>query len=262
MSSPITFKRCKNCNEYLTSDHNYCSTCGAKIITERITLKKVLNESIERFFNIDNSFFRTFRDLWIAPENVIDGYINGLRKRYLNAFSYFALSLTIAGFYIFVLRKFSITPLSSEGDPNATFNNSVFNFSSDYQALLSSLSIPILALISMVVFHNYKKYNFTEHIIIYLYSYSHIAAVLSLIGAFGIFAGSFNSLLITLYAQILLYIIYHSYVLKRLFKLSTKQIILKTLLFLVILLFLFIIASIGAAILMFITDTLPPTPTK
>lgn len=40
--------------------------------------------------------------LWMKPEDVINGYVNGLRKRYMSAFSYFAVALTLGSIYMFI----------------------------------------------------------------------------------------------------------------------------------------------------------------
>ncbi len=228
--SPINI--CKNCNQTLKTYDLFCFKCGAKKITYRITLKHLLQETSQRLFSVDNSIFRTFKDLCVAPEKVIDGYINGLRKRYINAFSYFAISLTATGLFSFIIKKFSINLLPGFSKESIDAGEFAFNFISEYQSFISFLSIPLIALISLVVFHNYKKYNYIEHIIIYLYAYSHITTIISfLIIAMSLLNLNPNIIMITSYGQFLIYTLYIGFTLKRLFVLSFKKILLKTLLF-------------------------------
>ena len=80
---------CKNCSNQLSTNSDFCNSCGAKVIRNRLTLKNIFEHIIETFFNYDNKLLRTFIDLFKKPEKVIDGYINGVRKRYVNPISYF-----------------------------------------------------------------------------------------------------------------------------------------------------------------------------
>ncbi|WP_175487073.1 DUF3667 domain-containing protein [Zunongwangia mangrovi] len=59
----------------------------SKKIDSRLDLKLVFEEFSTIFFNIDNTFLKTFTTLFKAPEKVIDSYITGVRKRYLNVIS-------------------------------------------------------------------------------------------------------------------------------------------------------------------------------
>ena len=105
---------------------------------------------------------------------------------------------------------------------------------------------------SRLVFWNYKRFNMVEHFVIYLYAYSHIAMIFTLLGLMVIWyqplyqVFSFLGLPFT--------IIYIGYVLKRLFKLDSGALILKTALFglvLCILLFLMGIATFVAGVLLY-----------
>ena len=72
---------CKNCERQLRTDFRFCPDCGAKIIRNRITLKNLWGDVVERVFNIDNTFLKTFGHLFSKPEVVIEGYIEGTRLR-------------------------------------------------------------------------------------------------------------------------------------------------------------------------------------
>lgn len=251
---------CKNCNTQLTSNQNFCSHCGAKVIRNRLALKSLWKEFSQRFFNYDNTFFKTFRHLFVKPAVVIDSFIDGTRKKYMNVFNYFTISITITGFFTFIYLKFfpeiytgamdSLqTAYESEAQQKmfSKFMSAVF----DYQSLIYFLLIPVFALISKIVFYNYKKYNYTEHVVIYLYAYSHVTMSLNIV----------YLICILLYKPFLSYmsilsipisILFIAYVLKRLYKLSFKKILLKTLLFLVVGLVFYIGVTIIIGILMLI----------
>ena len=97
---------CKNCNSELSELSTYCDQCGGRVIKNRLTLKSLFLHLSETFFNYDNKLLRTFLNLFKAPEDVIGGYISGVRKKYVDVISYFALALTITGFEWFILNKF------------------------------------------------------------------------------------------------------------------------------------------------------------
>ena len=87
---------CKNCNLLISDKDNFCNSCGAKVIRNRLTIKSLFEDFSEQFLNYDNKFLQTFLHLFTKPEVVIDGYINGTRKKYVNVISYFAIALTLA----------------------------------------------------------------------------------------------------------------------------------------------------------------------
>ncbi len=236
---------CKNCNTEFTDDKDFCSGCGAKVIRNRLTLKALFSHFSEQFLNYDNKFLQTFIYLFIKPEKVIGSYINGTRKKYVNVISYFAIAITLSGLYIFILNKFfpnslDISVVTAEGQEN--FSSNLMKVVLEYQSIVMMLYIPIFALMSKIVFFNIKKYNYTEHLTIFMYIQAQISIVLAIVGVvngfFGITIGAMSVL------TILLMILYSAYCLKRLYKLSIKGIFLRTLLFLGVLVVFYIIFTI------------------
>lgn len=260
MSDLITITNCKNCGNQIET-YNFCPSCGAKKITNRITFKNLVSEFVDRFFNLDNSFIKTFIHLFTKPDEVIDGYIHGLRKRYVNAFGYFAISITITGFYAFLVkdRLKEIIKFGNFSEQQAEMQSSLFDSTFQHQSIISFLLIPLLAILSRLVFLNYKKYNLTEHFVIYLYAYSHIVGTMSLVLLPLMFI--VNDFIIIMLIQFPVYIFYMAYVLKKLYQISVKKIMIKTLLFLIYGSILYIITIIVAAALMIMSGAIS-IPTK
>lgn len=102
---------CKNCHTELLQEDDYCRKCGGKVIRNRLSFKNLFEHLSETFFNYDNKLLRTFVQLIKNPEDVIVGYIDGVRKKYINPISFFGLSLTLSGLSIFILKKFYIEHL-------------------------------------------------------------------------------------------------------------------------------------------------------
>ena len=246
---------CKNCQSELLPKSDYCYNCGGKIIRNRLTFRNLFEHIGETFFNYDNKLLRTFVDLFKKPEAVIDGYISGVRKKYVNVISYFALAISITGLEYFILNKFypealDISSLSAEGLEN--FTNDMMLTIQEYQSFVLMIFVPIYALIAKVVFFNLKKFNYTEHLVIFMY----IIAQLSIVGAFiivpfaifGVKMGSISPFIIVYQ------VLYSAYCLKRLYKLSLKGIFLRSLWFIVVFFVFYIITIIAVFAILFITQ--------
>ena len=109
---------CKNCQNTLRTDYSYCPDCGARVIRNRITAKNLWYDVVERYFNLDNTFLRTILHLFTQPEIVIGGYINGIRKKYLNPISYLGIAVTLSGALVFIVQKFYGNAINFENQAN------------------------------------------------------------------------------------------------------------------------------------------------
>lgn len=233
---------CKNCKTLLNDDTNFCFNCGAKVIRNQLTLKHVLDDFNEQFLNLDNKLIQTFIKLFTTPETVIRGYINGTRKKYLNAISYFALAITFSGLQVFVLKHFfpeaiDISEFTTE--KNTGFSMKVMKFTQEYNSFIMMLMLPFYALIGKIVFLKNKTFNYIELLVVFMYIISQMAIVGVIItltsATLGFTMGN------VVYVFLPLQILYSAYCLKRLYSLSIKKIILKTLLFLIIFSFFYLL---------------------
>ena len=162
---------CKNCDNTLRTDYSFCPDCGAKVIRNKLTIKNLFYDITERYFNLDNTFLKTIYHLIIKPEVVIEGYINGIRKKYLNPISYMGIALTLSGLIVILMKKkaaFINLDLFGTGISNANMKP-IFDFTTDYQAILFVLYIPMMAAASWLAYDK-MKYNFTERLTIFIYT--------------------------------------------------------------------------------------------
>lgn len=254
---------CKNCTSHLEETDNYCSNCGAQVIRNRLTIGHIFNYIGEQYFNIDNRFLRTFITLFSKPEEVIEGYINGTRKKYADAISYFAVAVTLAGLQLFITNKFfpdamDFSKMSKDANQfTIDMQNEIQAWISEYHTLVLMFYIPLYALFSKLIFINIKKFNYTEHLVIFMYIQSQ----------YSIFSFFYTLLLLALdisftsigFSLMPLLVLYSAYCLKRLHDLSFARIILKTFIFCIAFTFLFILISLVLAAIYILINGIPDT---
>jgi len=171
--------KCKNCEANLRTDFSYCPNCGGKVIRNRITVKNLWVDILDRYFNLDNTFIRTFVHLFTKPEVVIEGYIQGLRRKYLNPISYLGIALTLSGLIVFLMTK-SMDSMDFDifniGDVETTtvVQRKMMDSFMDFQALVFVLFIPLMATAGWLCFEE-KKYNFAERTTIFMYTLAHFS---------------------------------------------------------------------------------------
>ena len=160
---------CKNCNTQLDTKSEFCNTCGGKVIRNRLTFRNLFEHLSETFFNYDNKLLRTFIDLFKNPEVVIDGYISGIRKRYVNPISYMGIALTLSGVTFFVMKKMQLDmnfDVFNQGI-NDDFQSKMKNLTSEYASFMFLSYIPIFVISSWLML---QKYNITERIVTFTYA--------------------------------------------------------------------------------------------
>ena len=256
---------CKNCNTPLKEQDDFCNSCGAKVIRNRLTIKNLFEHFSETFFNYDNKFLQTFIHLFKKPEAVIGCYIDGTRKKYVNVISYFAISLTVFGLQLFIMNTFfkDAFDLSSFNASNDASLNSPENFIksqeefqktiSNYQSLIYIITIPFTSFATWIAFYisSSRMYNYTEHVVVNLYYSGQVIIVTSLVTILLLFLGI--DFITTSAILTVLSIFYLAYIFKRVFSLTFWQLLIKILLVLTAYLFLFILAVIGVVIILFIS---------
>lgn len=224
---------CKNCHTEFDDSKNYCPDCGAKHIRNRLTTIVLLNQINDQFLSIDNRFLITFLDLFKKPEKVINGYINGLRRKYIDVLQYFAIALTLAGIQVFLMEYFFSSELESSFEilkkiDSSTQENNPFKFDvksfqeiNRYQSVIYIVTIPFYAVASWLtnfLIKPHYSYNFTEHLVLNIYYYTQIIIITAVLSILFLCFG-LDYLLISGLVSILTFI-YHYYTLKRVFKLD------------------------------------------
>ncbi|MEM8927242.1 MAG: DUF3667 domain-containing protein [Bacteroidota bacterium] len=234
-----------NCNNDLRTDYSFCPDCGAKIIRNRITIKNLWFDIIERYFNLDNSFLRTLKDMILRPELVCKGYISGIRKKYLNPVSLLAISLTLSGAIIFVMKNIAWDTIDFSAMPFAkgVESDKIMAITLEYSSLLFLFYIPLLAVCGFLLF-NKENYNLPEHVIIAMYALSAFSIIMFPYSLFTLLFIPQTYLELSLYYSLLM-IVYCLYVSCRNSKGTLLQIVLRAPIYVL----LFVFGFFGVSIL-------------
>jgi hypothetical protein len=245
---------CKNCARLLGEADEYCGNCGGKVIRKRLTIANLFHHINETYFNYDNKLLRTFLSLISRPEEVINGYINGVRKKYVDVVSYFALAITLSGLQIFVLGKVGLDmnfyDTSTEvGRQQQAMFESIYKYTTEYQSLVMMLYIPIYAAMAMLVFRKYRKFNYTELLVVFMYAQAEFSICTALMVLPMAALGSMSFMLLG-NLILPLQLVYYIYLLKRVYGLSMGQMFRRTLVFFALLLGLFFLFGVLTAVIM------------
>jgi hypothetical protein len=248
--------KCANCESSLRSDFGYCPTCGAKVSRNRLTMKNVWEDVSFQVFNLDNTLIKTFRHLFSQPQNVINSYVDGIRKRYMNPISYFAIGVTLSGIMFYILRNVYHVSLTENSFSKASSEVSAnMDFVFDYQGIMSYLIIPFYALFTWLLFMDKKKLNYTEHLVANAYIFGQISMLqimvsLPLFGLFDIRYDVFN------WFFLMGSVIYQFFVFKKIYKLGISGTILRAMAYLIMIFILMMGIGILFAIIGFLTGKL------
>jgi len=191
----------------------------------------MLGEAVEDVFGWDNKFWRTLRMMFVNPREVVVNYLNGQRGRYMNPFSLYGFLLTISVliytiFSVQVLELMNGLQTSSSPIDQSGWNEQVMN----YQGILSFLFLPIYTLMAYFVFR--KPYNFGEHFIISVYTFSLISVFGLLSTLIGIITG--NTMLYFSMSYITMFVSY-IYVYQSIYKASIGKWVIYILKFILVL---------------------------
>ena len=248
---------CKNCGTQQQTDFDYCPNCGAKVIRNRLTFKNLSHDITERYFDLDNTFLRTFKHLLTKPELVIDGYISGVRRKYLNPISYLGIALTLSGLLIFLMQKVFVIKMNIDvfnQGLNPELYEKIMPVINDFSSLVFILFIPIFAFAGWLTF-NRQGYVFSEYLVVFLYALAQFSIVSFPIGLFVLIFAPQDYMILS-YVMLPLMIAYSIYVIQRINKFSTGQFILRTCLFLILALIGYFGLVIAIYVLLFATGTI------
>lgn len=249
---------CKNCEARLRTDFLYCPACGAKVIRNRITVKNLWVDFLERYFNLDNTFIRTFVHLFTKPEVVIEGYLQGIRRKYLNPISYIGIALTLSGIIVFLMaRSIDFMEFDAfETGASTVYQEKLMGFILDYNALIFLIYIPLMSISGWLCFDQ-KKYNFAERMIIFMYTLAHYSLFIFIPSILLLLFTPEHYITFSLIASLSM-IVYSTYVIVRISGSKGMALVARVLVFYTILLILYLSSSVLIPIIMILMGEISP----
>lgn len=167
----MTKKSCLNCGHRISDE--FCSHCGQKSDTARITLHSLIKSDIlGSIWHVEAKFFRTLKHVLLNPGTMGMDYVSGKRIKYYNLFS---LLLILFGFNALALHFYlDLNPNKIPAD-----SSKIIYFFSQYSKTILFALIPILACNGWILFKR-MLLNLAEHVIIASVSLSGILTILLL----------------------------------------------------------------------------------
>lgn len=248
---------CKNCAAPQEETQLFCSNCGAKVITKRISVKSLFSDFSRDVLGWDNKYFRTAKDMVMRPEKVILPYLDSTRKRYMSPLAFFSIGTAIAlvvfnffaDFYLEIIDQIGHTQASfmenllgtEQGEldaesaqkrqqrilENEAMQKNIQSSILKYFNIFSFLYLPFYSLLSYWTYR--KPHNFGEHLVInaYIQGTLFLSTITLFLFSIAIEKGIFAF-------NILLYIPFYLYALSRVYEHSFGQAIMKFLRFLLV----------------------------
>lgn len=159
-------KDCLNCGHKLTG--KYCSNCGQKADTHRITFKSfIMHDVMHGIFHLDKGILFTAKQALLRPGQASLDYIAGKRKRYYNVF--YLILITI-GVMLFVrhMDKYFANGHEDIANQKVYLNDAsrrLDEFITNKSKYILMLFVPLTALNSFLLFRRARLY-LSEHFIL------------------------------------------------------------------------------------------------
>lgn len=164
-------KTCLNCDEPLTGP--FCPACGQKASTRQINWQTFLEELPRSLFNLEHGFWYTLKELTLRTRSALEGYLSGKRVLFFKPIQYAILGITLYT----LLQTFN--PLDPPAATGISRENNLYGTGYAVGKLIRDnlkffwlLGIFFYALPARLFF---RKYNFTEHMVICAYVLGHTA---------------------------------------------------------------------------------------
>jgi hypothetical protein len=148
---PVAETNCPACLQQ--SGGILCMHCGEKLHPEKLTMKKLVREVPDVFFDIDSGLFYSMRTFLTHPGREIKHYFAGKRIRHYKPLKYV---LFIGGINAFIYAKVPIT----NGEPQTPFEA----FGTQWNSLILLIQLPLIAFTTWLLFRK-QKYNYGEHFV-------------------------------------------------------------------------------------------------
>lgn len=221
---------CKNCG--IPLEGNYCSDCGQKVITERITIRYLFTELFNIITNVDRGFLYTIKMLLVAPGEMIRNYLNGQTLRYYHPLRYliFTIAISVAlmlSLGVFDRQQSDIQSMmgTQQSEEVAATQQKMNEEVKKYLNFLPLIMIPFLALFSYLFFRK-QPWNYAENLVLHAYTQGQMAIIGTPVIVLSALFPAYSSTLI-LFPMMGIGILYGTYVFRQFFQVPVFQALVK-----------------------------------
>ncbi len=155
--------KCKNCDGNIADSYPFCPHCGQKSNISRLNIQQLLKDLWLAFSNTDKGFLLLVRKLVFKPGHVAREYIAGRRKIYFNPFSYLAILVAIALYFILQFESVGLNYAAMEAD-----DIELLRFAFKYFNVFILLMCPIYGLVIWLFFLGHQV-NYVENLVLAAY---------------------------------------------------------------------------------------------
>ena len=159
---------CLNCGIALVGA--YCHTCGQHTARERLSIRRLIKDFVQKIFKLDSAFSRTLVGLLKHPATVCIDYIQGRRKRYINPL---VLLTVVVALELLIYKVLGGTVVAQDEE-------TLFPLLDDYPLQAILLALGPMALVWRGLFRA-SGYNLAENYVFSLYLFA-LTELLSLSG--------------------------------------------------------------------------------
>lgn len=156
---------CLNCEQ--PANAKFCSNCGQKTDTHRITFKHfIFHDIVHGVWHFERGILFTVKEAMLRPGKAALDYISGKRIRYYNVFYLTLLLIGLNLFLTHIQNELSHEYFNTNLEPETDMGGKgMGDFLSNNSKLIILSFIPLFAINSFMIFKR-KKLNFSEHFII------------------------------------------------------------------------------------------------
>lgn len=169
METTDKLTECKTCAAPLSG--NYCSRCGQKVITRRITMRTLFSEFISLITNADRGLLHTFWMLLTNPGKVARDYVGGSTVLYASPLRYTLvgtafITLVFIGMGVYDRQMEEMDGMMRQGQSQEAemISHQINDLMKQYYQLISILFIPIFAWMTRLLFRK-SQLNYAEHLV-------------------------------------------------------------------------------------------------
>jgi hypothetical protein len=151
---------CLNCQAIFGPDHKFCSACGQKTATTRLTMRENAHDITHAVTHAEHSIFALIRALLTRPGHVAREFVEGKRKRHFGPWAFLVITIGLASAVILLTGLQWFAPFG-HGRAGEILQRHV--------NLVILLQMPLLAMFCWLLFRRSGLY-FAEHLVLAAYT--------------------------------------------------------------------------------------------